>query len=325
MIIDLCEGGDLYTRCPYSERDAAMITAQILSAVKYLHSKKVGTRGEARILSSCHPVIPLTDGIALVALLQQIIHRDLKFENIMFESKSENARIRLIDFGLSKKLRKGEMAKEKVGTLVTMSPQVLQKVYSTQADMWAVGVITFMLLSSSRPFYSKHRETIIDKIMRVEYSLDGPSWTDVSDPAKDFVGKLLVLEPKERMNASRALRHGWILNRRRLLTERPSAEVIAQTDGHLLKYAQTSDLKKLALNMIAHKSSPSEIKELRKVFRALDKDHDGIVTFAELQTALHSKGYSEEDIKDIFQSVVSNETNACCQSPSPVASKSTSL
>lgn len=118
MVLELCDGGDLYTRAPYSEREAARYTDQLLSAIQYLHDHGV-------------------------------VHRDLKFENVMFESSSEDAQIKVIDFGLSKKfLGAPKIMTEKCGTIYTMSPQVLQGVYSFKADLWAVGVMTFMLLVS---------------------------------------------------------------------------------------------------------------------------------------------------------------------------------
>ena len=92
----------------------------------------------------------------------------MKFENIIFESPHPKAEIKVIDFGLSKKF--GNQATgvmhEGVGTLYSMSPQVLQGVYTSQADLWSAGVIIYMLLSSHRPFYSKKRKVMIDKIMR---------------------------------------------------------------------------------------------------------------------------------------------------------------
>ena len=95
----------------------------------------------------------------------------MKFENIILESKREGAEIKVIDFGLSKKFVSNKIGvmHEGVGTLYSMSPQVLQGVYTSQADLWSCGVIIYMLLSSHRPFYSKKRKVMIDKIMRCKY------------------------------------------------------------------------------------------------------------------------------------------------------------
>lgn len=115
IVMDLCAGGDLYTRGPYSEKQSAAIVGKILSGVAYMHSKN-------------------------------ICHRDLKFENIMWESKKKDAEIKLIDFGLSKKYCPGTVMSEGVGTIYTMAPQVLQGVYTSQADLWSIGAYCFVLL-----------------------------------------------------------------------------------------------------------------------------------------------------------------------------------
>ena len=82
----------------------------------------------------------------------------VKLENIMFESKSPDAEIKVIDFGLSKSFTKDRSVMTKwVGTLYTMAPQVIQGVYTSQADLWSVGVITYVLLSNSKPFYHTKR------------------------------------------------------------------------------------------------------------------------------------------------------------------------
>jgi len=163
-----------------------------------------------------------------------------------------------------------------------------------------------MLLSSSRPFYSRNQDKVIAKIIRVDYNFDGPGWLNVSDPAKDFVNNLLVLDPKSRMNASRSLRHTWILKRRRIPhDETPSNTVLAHVDSQLVKYAHASGLKKLALNLIAHKTDAADVKELRKVFRAIDKDNDGVITFDEFKDFLQTKGYFDDECRNIFDSVVS--------------------
>ena len=128
VVMEFCSGGDLYARNPYDETDAAKIVGKLLSALAYMHGKG-------------------------------IVHRDLKFENIMFESKAPDAEIKVLDFGLSKKFKDGHtgLMTEGVGTIYTMSPQVLEGEYSEKADLWAVGVIAYMLLSNKKPFHSRNR------------------------------------------------------------------------------------------------------------------------------------------------------------------------
>jgi calcium-dependent protein kinase len=137
-----------------------------------------------------------------------------------------------------------------------MAPQVLQGIYSSKADLWSVGVIAYMLLSASKPFYSKRRRKMIDLIMRCDYTFDTPIWKEaISVDAKDFIDKLLVVDPKSRCDAAEALKHPWLVNREQLPDEKPSDALLDQVEDSLLNYRQTSALKKLALNVIAHRSS----------------------------------------------------------------------
>jgi calcium-dependent protein kinase len=175
----------------------------------------------------------------------------VKFENVMFESRKEGAQIKVIDFGLSKKFFAGEkdMMKEGVGTLYTMAPQVLQGVYTSQADLWSVGVMTYMLLSSHRPFYNTKRRVMIDNIMRGEYNLKSVYWNPISSEAKDMVNDLLVVDPIKRMNASEALEHKWLSKEFNLSDRKPDVSVELAVKASLESFQHTSELKKIALNV----------------------------------------------------------------------------
>jgi len=278
IVMELCSGGDLYKRLPYSERDAAKISGKLISAIKYMHDNN-------------------------------IVHRDLKFENIMFENNSPDAEIKVIDFGLSTKfLPEDRFMTEGVGTIYTMAPQVLQGVYTSQADLWSCGVISFMLLSSQKPFYHKLRRRAIDKIMRAEYSFDTFAWDLISNEAKDFVSKLLLLDPMKRMTATEALKHHWLHQKFILNDKKPPDDIMDDVKENLLAYKYTSDLKKVALNVIAHKSTTDEIFQLRNAFDEYDKSKDGIITFDEFKAGLKSCNISDDDMEDIFESIDVNQT-----------------
>ena len=277
IVMDLCAGGDLYTRGPYSEKQSAAIVGKILSGVAYMHSKNV-------------------------------CHRDLKFENIMWESKHKDAEIKLIDFGLSKKYLPGRYMSEGVGTIYTMAPQVLKGVYTEQADLWSIGVITYMLLSSTKPFYHRKRRYMIDRILRCDYNFHGKQWEHVSQPAKDFVAALLKLNPNERLTAQQALEHEWLTNSFALSDRRPDEAEMENIAGHITNYGRAGEMKKLALMVIAHKSSTDDIMKLRKAFDQYDSSNDGEVTLAEFRSELRKQGnYSDEEIDKMFASVDVNK------------------
>jgi calcium-dependent protein kinase len=238
-------------------------------------------------------------------LIHLLTNRDLKFENIMFESRSPMAEIQVIDFGLSKKFanQKIGVMREGVGTLYSMAPQVLQGVYTSQADLWSFGVITYMLLSSHRPFYNKRRNIMIDRIMRCDYTFEKDYWKPISSEAKDFISKLLVLDPKIRYNATQAQQHEWLSKEFKLADRIPRESFQTAVADNLLVYKDTAQLKKVALNIIAHRSSAEEILQLRQCFDAYDTANNGIISFEEFREALAKANYSEKDIKDMFESV----------------------
>jgi len=180
---------------------------------------------------------------------------------------------------------------------------VLQGIYTSQADLWATGVISYMLLSASKPFYSRRRRKMIDLVMRGKVYFDSPVWESISDEGKDFVLKLLIVDPKERMTAAQALHHPWIVNREKWQDETPSEDLLSKLDDSLVHYKQTSQLQKLALTVIAHRSTSKELLQLRKIFDSFDTERNGVLSYEEFKAALEKKGYAEQDISDIFASV----------------------
>lgn len=186
-----------------------------------------------------------------------------------------------------------------------MAPQVLQGVYTSQADIWSIGVITYMLLATSKPFCSRDKRMMIELIMRGKFSFDGAIWNSVSEDAKDFVRELLVVDPKKRMRGPDAIKHQWIVNREQLHDELPSDAVLATIDDSLLNYRNMSQLKKLALTVIAHRSTTKEILQLRKVFDRFDTVKDGVLSSEEFKAALETMNYTGGEMEEIFSSLVS--------------------
>ena len=282
MVMEYCKGGDLFTRVPYTEAQAAKIMTKLLSAIAYCHERK-------------------------------IIHRDLKMENAMFESKSEDAEIKLIDFGLSKmylKPSKWLRMNEICGTPYTMSPQVIKKRYNEKADVWACGCIAFILLSNKRPFDGKSVKEVADKIVKYQWDkkFEGPEWAHISADAKKFVSSLLVYDENDRKSAAQALRSPWLNKTFSLDSRRPEDEVMSSVTNALIHSANEGKFKKLAMQVIAYNSSTSEIEKLRNAFDAFDTDNEGTINYLEFKKALSQCNYSENDIKKIFSSIDVNQT-----------------
>mmetsp|Transcript_17562 Transcript_17562/g.21453 ORF Transcript_17562/g.21453 Transcript_17562/m.21453 type:complete len:683 (+) Transcript_17562:151-2199(+) len=268
MVLELCSGGDLYSRDPYTEDQAARIINNILSAVAFMHR-------------------------------HDIMHRDLKYENIMFANQSPNAEVKIIDFGLSKKYMPSQILKDSVGTVYTMSPEILDGDYTNKADVWAVGVLSYMLLSSQMPFYGRKRREILDKIARCNYDFKGRRWSLVSQSAKNFVSDLLIHDPDARPTAEEARKCFWLNSRSssvRTATE-DDMDAVAHCFEH---YAAHLTLQKLALVVIAHKSNSEEIGYLRNVFKRYDKDRHGEITLPEFRQCLEKYNYSDDYVETLF-------------------------
>jgi calcium-dependent protein kinase len=245
MVMENLSGGDLRSRMPYTEAEVADAIRDVLSAVVYLHSKNV-------------------------------VHRDLKLENIMFEDDSPNASVKLIDFGLSTKYLSNEYKymRERVGTVYTMSPQVIQGRYDKSCDLWSVGVITYMLLSGGElPFPGKNRAQIVKMIMQCKFSFHGKQWSNVSKGAKDFIISLLQMDPSDRPRAEEALKSNWMKKQFPPGAPNPKLQPSDRLDARqrLHEYGKETKLKRLALLFLAHKSTTSEIAKMRELFEEVSK------------------------------------------------------
>ncbi len=287
IVMEHCSGGDLYSRDPYTEEEAARIISSILSAVSYLHANNVA-------------------------------HRDLKYENILFVNNAPKAEIKLIDFGLSKVYGMNgtgpgfegqgtpQLLTEGVGTIYTMAPEVLKGSYTKQADVWSVGVIAYMLLSSQMPFYGRKRQHIVEQILGGKYDFRGRRWRKIAEPAKDFVRDLLVVDPDERLDAERASSCVWLNKRYSATLRGPEESEILKAKDSMTRYAGYTKLKKMALMVIAHRSTCEEIGILRKVFQKYAaKDEGGCISYPQFETAWKESGLPEEDTKAVFDAVVS--------------------
>jgi calcium/calmodulin-dependent protein kinase I len=188
LVLELLTGGELFdciiAKGHYSEADARNVTITLLDAIKYLHSR----------------------GVA---------HRDLKPENILLKDSSNAAAVKITDFGLSKifadDLAGEVIMKTACGTPGYVAPEVLtSKSYSSQVDLWSVGVIVYVLLCGFPPFYGENDAQMFKKIKAGSYKFLSPYWDPISADAKDFVSKLLVVDPTKRMTAAEALDHRWL-------------------------------------------------------------------------------------------------------------------
>uniref|UniRef100_A0A8C2X2X0 calcium/calmodulin-dependent protein kinase n=1 Tax=Cyclopterus lumpus TaxID=8103 RepID=A0A8C2X2X0_CYCLU len=188
LIFDLVTGGELFedivAREYYSEADASHCIQQILEAV--LHCHQMG-----------------------------VVHRDLKPENLLLASKSKGAAVKLADFGLAIEVEGDQQAWFGfAGTPGYLSPEVLRKdPYGKAVDLWACGVILYILLVGYPPFWDEDQHRLYQQIKAGAYDFPSPEWDTVTPEAKDLINKMLTINPSKRITAAEVLKHPWISHR----------------------------------------------------------------------------------------------------------------
>ena len=146
---------------------------------------------------------------------KRIIHRDVKPDNLLLSQSriSEQLIVKLADFGLARRLPRDSdvISCEASGAPLFLAPEtILEEMIGQPVDMWACGVISFILLVGYPPFWSSSDEKLLLSILQGHYTMPSPYWDNVSEEAKDFVQRLIVVKPSERMTASEALNHPWL-------------------------------------------------------------------------------------------------------------------
>jgi calcium/calmodulin-dependent protein kinase I len=162
-----------------------------------------------------------------------ICHRDIKPENLLLSSKELGiASLKIADFGLARLLQEDSLASTTCGTPGYVAPEVLeQKPYGKACDYWSIGVVTFILLSGTPPFYEEDNFALFEQIKACKYDFEVETWENVSAEAKDFVSKILVADPDKRMNCEEMLAHPWM---KKELTH----QNLSNTKNKLSKYIQ---------------------------------------------------------------------------------------
>lgn len=140
------------------------------------------------------------------------MHRDIKPENLLLQSKDLGiASLKIADFGLARLLQENSMASTTCGTPGYVAPEVLMQMpYGKECDYWSIGVVTFILLSGTPPFYEEDNFALFEQIKACKYDFEVETWQNVSEEAKDFVSKILVADPKTRMHCEDMLSHPWM-------------------------------------------------------------------------------------------------------------------
>jgi len=185
MVMQLVTGGELFDKImkkgQYSEKDACAVMQKVAAAISYLHH-------------------------------QNIAHRDLKPENLLVHG-DDDTQVMISDFGLSRIIGDQSMMSTACGTPYYVAPEVIKaEPYSKEVDMWSIGVITYFILCGYPPFMGESLQQIFESIQNCEYEFPAVDWDNISSAAKDFIKKLLVLDPRKRLTADQSLQHPWLLS-----------------------------------------------------------------------------------------------------------------
>ncbi|KAG2683142.1 hypothetical protein I3843_10G019600 [Carya illinoinensis] len=272
VVMELFAGGELFDRIiqrgHYTERKAAQLTRTIVGVIEACHSLGV-------------------------------MHRDLKPENFLFVNEQEDSSLKAIDFGLSVFFKPGEIFGDVVGSPYYVAPEVLCKHYGPAADVWSAGVILYILLSGVPPFWAESEHEIFEEVLHGDLDFSSDPWPNISENAKDLVRKMLVRDPRKRITAHEVLCDPWI----QVDGVAPDKPLDFAVLSRLKQFSAMNKLKKMAIRVIAQHLSEEEIAGLKEMFKVIDADSSGQITFEELKDGLKRFGanLNESEIYDLMQ------------------------
>jgi len=274
LVMECMEGGELFDRVRelkrFQEEDASQALRQMLLALNYLHS-------------------------------HGIVHRDIKLENFLYDKKGSK-HLKLIDFGFSKMWDPSVKMHASLGTVAYVAPEVLQQSYTSQCDLWSLGVIGFVLLSGYMPFGGTG-DPQLRAILAGKFKVKPDRWRDVSPEAGRFVRSLLEVNPQRRLTAKAALEHPFIVRHQAKDTGVDKGVVEA-----LQQFGHTSKFRRCCMEMMAWSLSNEQRAKVCEHFISLNTSCEGTITLSELRQALDTLGVSDEqEVKSVFEALDSNQ------------------
>ena len=254
IITEYCSGGELFERVisqrSLSESHAATYMQHILSVLVYLHDRNIA-------------------------------HRDIKPENLMISNNSNDAIIKLIDFGSAHVCPKGTYMTDEVGTPFYTAPEVLRHQYNEKCDIWSAGVVLYILLCGFPPFAGNSDREILQKVAIGRLSFPSPEWDSISFEAKDLIQQMICMNVSHRVSAREALCHTWFSNASRVCIDSQYASPLLK---NLQNFRSHQNLKKAILNFISSQlTTTEEREEMTSLFKSLDVDLNGSLSKRELK------------------------------------------
>eukprot|EP00929_Paragymnodinium_shiwhaense_P117628 TRINITY_DN8849_c0_g1_i1.p1 TRINITY_DN8849_c0_g1~~TRINITY_DN8849_c0_g1_i1.p1 ORF type:complete len:541 (+),score=124.39 TRINITY_DN8849_c0_g1_i1:60-1625(+) len=293
LALEACHGGEIFDKIieqaasggGFTERDAAVLMRQILSAVVFMHSNGV-------------------------------CHRDLKPENFLLLEKkvpiSKNI-VKVIDFGIAKRFKQANgkrvVMKTRAGTAYYVAPEVLGAgSYCEKCDVWSCGVILYILLSGSPPFSGEDDAEILRQAKTGKIYFDLPEFNNVGKEVKDLILQMCKIKVDARPSAQQCFEMGWIQGH---TTKQETNLCQTGMVAKLRSFGGVSRFKKAALQVIAHRLDDVNIKRLREIFMTIDANGDGMLSLRELEEGLKKAGLgNSEDTRQLFMSIDQDQSGS---------------
>ena len=284
LITEFCSGGDLFQEIvdkgPFREKYCAFVIYQILLGINHCHNMNI-------IHRDLKP--------------ENIL--------IVDKDKNEFPRIKICDFGTSKILEKGKQDKKLVGSPYYMAPEVFKNNVTEKCDIWSCGVILYLLLSARPPFAGEDDDEIIESVQSARIDYSSPPFNKLSANCLDLLKKLLNKDPEQRISAQEALNHKWfhVNSSQELFNSIKDQKTIKKLIHNLKSYKRDSIIQDVALAYLVHNfPQMKEVINANKLFNLIDTNGDGKINKDDLRQGLKSKADSkalEKNIDQIYRNI----------------------
>ena len=270
IVSEYCKGGELFDiiskKGSFTEKDACVIMKQLMSAICYSHQNN-------------------------------IVHRDLKPENILMDNDTDDLTIKLIDWGCAQTIKSAKQSKQADGTAYYIAPEVLKGEYDEKCDIWACGVIFYILLCGYPPFNGETDDEIYEAVLSGKFQFPEEDWGQVSQDAKDLIKKMLTKDPKKRISALYSMQDVWFKkNEEKSEYDKKLAKKVL---NNMKKFKKHRILEKTIISFIINQLvKKDERLELEKQFKDWDTNGDGVLSKEEIING-YRKTYGKVDENEI--------------------------